>query len=144
MTTITFDVTQFREQYPEFANPIDYTDARLQYYFDLATCYISDQVCGRLSEGCRRQALYMMTAHLAKVLDPSDGQNNSYLMQSATEGQISVTVSQFPDRTQWAAWLNTTSYGKSLLSLLSVASFGGYIFGGLPERSAFRKVGGVF
>jgi hypothetical protein len=41
-------------------------------------------------------------------------------------------------------YLSGSVYGQMLWAMLNVASAGGVYLGGLPERRAYRKVGGVF
>ncbi|MNJ79317.1 hypothetical protein D3C77_772930 [compost metagenome] len=44
----------------------------------------------------------------------------------------------------WSYWLGMTPYGMQLMALLKVCTGGGLYVGGLPERAAFRSVGGIF
>lgn len=149
---ITFDVTLFREQFPEFANPVNYPDAMLQMYWDMATCYIDDDAastCSQLNGKCRQLALNAMTAHLTKlsVIVKNGGQYNATpkIINSSTIDKIAVSLTPPPFGTsEWQWWLETTPYGMQLLALLSANSIGGFYFGGLPETAAFRRVGGVF
>ncbi|MCP4122226.1 MAG: DUF4054 domain-containing protein, partial [Bacteroidetes bacterium] len=53
MATITFDVTKFREQFPEFSNETTYPDSMLEMYWEMATCYVSNEDYGCLSGSCR-------------------------------------------------------------------------------------------
>lgn len=150
MATIDFDADQFRQALPAFADETQYPDAILQVYWDTATCYISDQDYGCLTGACRRQALNLMTAHLCvisenaqKGSDVSSGQVTNFIT-SSTVDKVSVSVAQPPAKDQWSWWLSTTPYGQQLQALLSANIAGGLYIGGLPEKSAFRKVGGVF
>ena len=86
-----------------------------------------------------------MTAHLLflnKKID--DGNNATGAVQSATEGSVSVSFTAPPSRDGWEYWLSSTPYGVQLWALLSGLMVGGAYIGGLPERKAVRKVGGVF
>ena len=150
MATIEFDVAQFRQALPAFAYETQYPDAILQVYWDTATCYISDEDYGCLTGACRRQVLNLMTAHLCvisenaqKGSDASSGQVTNFIT-SATVDKETVSVAQPPAKDQWSWWLSTTPYGQQLQALLSANIAGGLYIGGLPEKSAFRKVGGVF
>ena len=42
MATVTLNLTLFRQQFVEFANTTTYPDARLEMYFTMGTCYVSD------------------------------------------------------------------------------------------------------
>lgn len=138
---IIFDPAAFRLAFPEFAS---LSDATLQAYFDAGTCYVSPQDYGWLSGACRARALDLMTAHLAKLAAIIATGTLPGLEQSASIDKISVTMTPPPLKNQWQWWLSLTPYGQQLLALLTARSVGGFYIGGLPERSAFRKVGGVF
>lgn len=144
MTTLTFDVTLFREQFPAFANPTTFPDAMLQMYWDMATCYISDEDYGWLNDGCRQLALNLMTAHLTATSVLIANGQTSVLIQSSTIDKITVTLTPPPVKTPFRWWLMTTPYGIQLSGLLAANSAGGFYIGGRPELSAFRKVGGYF
>jgi|SRR5271154_1821016 len=150
-SVITFDVTLFRQQFPAFANNPPYSDAMLQMYWDMATCYIDDSTTtpSQLNGTCRQLAINQMTAHLAQisVIIANNGQNNGIpkIINESTVDKISVSLTPPPFGTsEWRWWLNTTPYGQMLLSLLDVTSVGGFYFGALPETLAFRRVGGIF
>lgn len=149
---IEFDATYFRANFPAFANVTTYPTATLQNYWDQATVYIADRSyrCDMLAGRQRVLALNQLTAHIAQlnvlVLTADEPAAAQIAMdQSATIDKVSVTVTPPPNLTQWAWWLGLTPYGAALLALLQAVTVGGfYVGGGVPERSAFRKAGGVF
>jgi hypothetical protein len=147
MTTLTFDVIAFRLEFPAFANTTDYPDSTLQGYWDVATCFISDQDYGVLNGKCRQHALNLMVAHLA-ALAGVIAQNNykgvPSLSQAATIDKVQVTLTPPPLKSQWGWWLSLTGYGQQLYALLQAKSVAGLYVGGLPETSAFRRVNGIF
>lgn len=143
MAAITFDVTKFRDMFPKFADPIDYPDAYLQQWWDIATCYISDANCGPLNGACRQNAIMMMLAHLIYIQDQIEAGGDTGVVTSASVGDVSVSVQAPSDSTQFRWWLNQSTYGKQLASMLGSMSFGFYV-GGSRETSAFRKSGGRF
>jgi len=144
MSLHTFDVTEFREQFPQFANPVEFPDALLQGYWDAAICYINPHDYGYLTGDCLQRALNLMTAHLAALaVLIADGQNPGFA-ESATIDKVSVTLQPPPVKNQFTWWLSTTPYGAQLLALLGVKGVGGFYIGGLPEQSAILKVGGFY
>lgn len=144
MATHTFDVTAFRVQFPQFADPVAFPDATLQAYWNAATCYVTPNDFCFLSGNCLQLALNLMTAHLtAQSVFIAANQNLGY-EQSATIDKVSVVLQAVPAKNEWQAWLITTPYGMQFLALVQVKSAGGFYIGGLPETAAFRKVGGVF
>lgn len=144
MATIIFDISDFRQRFPEFADDITYPDAMLQMYFEMATCYVSDEDYGCLVGSCRELALGFMTAHLVKIgTDTTTGDDPSFVT-SATVDKVSVSTQPPPQKDQYEWWLSLTSYGQQLLALLRSKSAGGFYIGGSLERAAFRKAGGYF
>jgi hypothetical protein len=144
MANITFDVTLFRTQFPQFADETAFPDSTLQSFFDVATCYVSDCDSGRLNGDCRLRALNLMTAHLVVISDLAAAGKTPKFVTSSKVGSVSVSTQPPPNTNQWQWWLNLTPYGMQLLALLQASSIGGFYIGGLPEKAAFRKVGGVF
>lgn len=144
MAILTFDVALFRQQFPAFANMTTFPDAMLQMYWDMATCYISDEDYGWLNDGCRQLAINLMTAHLTALSVLIAEGDTPGIVNSATIDKVSVSLTPPPIPNQWRWWLNNTPYGAQLLSLLAANSVGGFYIGGLPELSAIRKVGGIF
>lgn len=142
---ITFDVDLFRVQCSEFANDLLYPDVLLQGFWDMAISYISDVNYGYLRDASRVLALNYMTAHLAKLnlMITANPSGNTGLVQGAMIDKVSVTLTPPPLPNQFQWWLGLTPYGQMLLALLQVKSVGGMYVGGLPERAAFRKVGGI-
>ena len=144
MATLIFDVAAFRLAYPAFASESAYPDATLQLYWDEATCYVSDRDCGRLRGACREQVLNLLTAHIAQwSTQVAAGQNPGVIVQSQID-KITIGLMPPPVKTAFHQWLSTTGYGSRAWALLTARATGGFYVGGLPEGSAFRKVGGVF
>ncbi len=143
-STITFDVTEFRADYPEFASSVTYPDDLLQSYWDMATCYVSDANYGSLADDCRQQAIDLMTAHLLKIAQLASANQVATQIQNATIDKITDGFTPPPLPNQWQWWLGTTVYGQQLLALLQAKAVGGFSVGGWPELSAFRKAWGVF
>lgn len=141
---ITFDVTKFRTQFSAFSDETAYPDDTLQMFFDTATCYVEAGQGGRLSDACRLQALNFMTAHLVRMSDLIAAGSAPSFVTSSSIGGVSVTAQPPPETDQYDWWLSLTSYGQQVNALLAAASIGGLYIGGRGERSAFRKVGGVF
>lgn len=147
MTTITLDPAAFRVVYPQFADPATFPDLKLQAQFGLATAYISPEVAGDMPQAARASALDLMTAHLLAlgvIIAQNNFQGQVGVVTGAQVDHVQITLQPPPVRGQWRFWLNTTPYGMQLASLLEMQSAGGFFVGGLPERAAFRRVGGGF
>lgn len=147
-----YDDAAFRAQFPEFSNTTDYPEATIQIFWDTATVFISDQdsPCTILQGKSRRAALNMLTAHLMTLSAQAAqgpagaGQSQGGYETSASIGDVSVARMAPPVKNGWQFFLSQTPYGQQLWALLSMLAAGGWSVGGLPERTGFRKVGGVF
>ena len=147
MSTIVFDSATFRLLFAQFADPAAFPDVKLQADFDMATAYVSPDTYGDMPAPARAQALNLMTAHLLAlgvIIAQNGYQGQVGIIQGATVDHVAITLTPPPVKSQWAWWLNTTPYGAQLAGLLDAQSVGGFYVGGLPERAAFRKVGGIF
>lgn len=147
MSTIILDTAAFRALFPQFADVTKWPDTAISLQFGMATSYISADTYGDMAEAARANALYLMTAHLL-ALGVLIAQNNYSgqvgIVQGAVVDHVQITLTPPPVKSQWQWWLNTTPYGAQLLGLLEAQAVGGFYVGGLPERAAFRKVGGVW
>jgi hypothetical protein len=141
---LTFDYASFIVSYPAFSNSSVFPQATLQGYWDSGTAYISNVDYGWLNGAARQQALNLMTAHIAALFVLIAAGQVPGLMQTATIDKITVGLTPPPLKNQFQWWLSLTPYGQMLLALLQVNSVGGFFVGSLPERTAFRSVGGIF
>lgn len=149
-----YNDANFRQLFAAFANETTYPTVSLQMYWTVASDYIStkDSPCNMLNGASLQLALDLMCAHLAtlftadsnNVASGEDPGQAGTIETSATVGSVSVSNLPPPVKDAWDYWLNQTAYGQQLLALLKIKSVGGFSVGGLPERTGFRKVGGVF
>lgn len=146
---ITLVIADFRAAFPQFASAVAFPDALVTLQYNMATGFVSDSTYGCMTVLVRTSALYLMTAHLlslgAIIADGGTYQGAAGIVTQSKVGDVSVSLAQPPYGTSaWRYWLSLTPYGAQLLALLDVQSAGGFYIGGLPERAAFRKVGGIF
>lgn len=146
MTAYVFDVTRFRADFPAFANATDFPTPTLQMYWDTAGCIMDndDYNCWAFEGECRERGLYLLTAHLTALSVIIAGGQIPGIVTQATIDKVSVTLMPPLVDTQLQQWFCMTPYGMQLYAMLQAAFVGGFYIGGLPELSAFRKVGGVF
>lgn len=137
------DIQVFRTQFPAFKDENIFSDAFIKEWGKLAEHYLKESWA--LNGEVFKHALNLMSAHLIFIASKTM-QNNatSGAIQSASEGSVSVSFSAPPTRNGWEFWLSSSPYGVQLWALLNQLSSGGVYVGGLPERKAVRKVGGVF
>ncbi|WP_321905130.1 DUF4054 domain-containing protein [Paraburkholderia tropica] len=89
----------------------------------------------------------LIVAHVGYLLTNASSIDNSQgggAVVSATEGSVSASFVAPPVRDGLEYYLSGSTYGQMLWAMLNVQAAGGAYIGGLPERSAYRKVGGVF
>lgn len=140
------DIPSFRILFPQFASETAYPDATLTAFFGAATVYLGDYDNYALCGQGRQYALNLLTAHLLAVGTGAAAATGSGggVVTGSTIDKVSVTLMAPPAKSAWAFWLSGSPYGLQLWALLKVRSAGGYYIGGLPERDAFRRVGGGF
>ena len=135
----------FRKMFSEFELEGKYPNEVLEIWFGIASGHLPKS--RSFSEKSYNYALMLMVAHLISLNEKSASESsggNSGIVTSASEGSVSVSFSAPPTQNGWEFWLSSTPYGLQLWALLQQMSSGGRYIGGLPERSAERKVGGVY
>lgn len=110
MAVVTFDPAAFKAAYPEFAAV---PDARLSYFFSIATLYLSNADNSPVQNVTRRGLyLFMITAHIAYLSGAlsADGTPPAVgRVSSASEGSVSIDT-DFP-LTPNTAWWMMSQYG---------------------------------
>ena len=146
---ITLDIAAFRALFPQFTDVMAYPNALITAQWGAATSFVSTDTYGCMTIEARTFALQLMTAHLLSIgtiiLNGGGYTGTPGIVTQSKVGDVTVQLAQPPYGTsQWRYWMALTPYGIQLAALLDAQSVGGFFVGGLPERSAFRKVGGVF
>lgn len=136
---ISFNVTDFRAGYPEFDNCATYPTALLTSYWTVATNFISKCPMGCVTVSQQTLGLYLMTAHIAKLMTNAATGQSSGIVTSATVEDVTVAIQPPPETTQYQWWLNQTPYGQMLLALFQVETVGGFYAGGSLDLAAFRR-----
>ena len=139
---ILFNVAAFRTQFAAFADATAFPDGTLQAYWDTAGKYISQYYTNCLDDlslAQRTLALNQMTAHIAQLFVLANAGQSGGVVTAATIDKVSVTLEPPPARNEWQWWLNQTPYGAMLLTLLDVASVGGFFVGGFPTTFTLRR-----
>jgi len=146
MTTPTYNDTNFRLQFPQFADVTMFSVQQLSSWWTMGTSYVNAQ--NGYPWSCNpnqlQLALDLMAAHLAQSYTLISQGVPTVLVQGTTEGSVTVSMTPPPVTSAFGHWLSTTSYGQQLRSLLKAVANVGLYVGGYPERSAFRKVYGAF
>lgn len=140
------DIDAFRTMFPAYADYRTFGDEMIEMWLDVANVHLKKGWA--LSGKTYDHAVMLMLAHLLhNVAKTSSGNAESGptgIVTSATEGSVSVSFATPTTKDAWEFWLASSPYGLQLWALLQQLGTGGLFIGGLPERSAVRKVGGVF
>lgn len=121
---VTFDPTAFVARYPEFA-PL--TMDQLQAYFNEACLYCANNTCNpAFADGTLATLLNMLTAHVAWLNAPRDGNGNPAAtgqpaapivgrISSANQGSVSVQADMGDTNagSPSQAWYMQTKYGAA-------------------------------
>jgi hypothetical protein len=109
---VVFEAAVFKVQYPAFAT-ID--NAVLQIDFDIATMFLNNSCCSVVKDAnIRERLLYMVTAHIAALLQGENGKAPSGLVgrvDKASEGTVSVSAAYVNDMSMSEAYFAQTPYG---------------------------------
>lgn len=138
------NIAEFQQMFPQFEN-VDGSAVLL--WSEVAKEHLT--ASWALNGSRYETALKLMTAHLIHCnVGNSDGKDGTAsgggVVASASEGSVSVSFATPPTKNAWQHWLASSPYGLQLWALLKQLSASGFYVGGLPERRAVRKVGGVF
>lgn len=114
MGAVAFDYATWSARYPELSASV--SEATAQTYFAEAGFYCDNSATSPVSdEAARLVLLNMVTAHIAALNAPIDGQASSPLVgriSQATEGSVTVqTDNQYPPGT--VQWWQQTKYGAA-------------------------------
>ena len=135
---MTFDVVGFRTTFQEFQQTPDPT---INGWVNLA----SSSAMAAWYAGATLTEQQLLVAHIGHMMTAAAaGDGLSGPVTSASEGSVSASFQPPPTKTALQHWLSMSPYGLQLWALLRVAAAAGAYVGGLPERSAFRKVGGIW
>jgi len=139
-----FQEQAFRNQFSQFENSTMFPAEQLEAWWVMGTSYINIDNNYPWKPAQLQLASDLMCAHLAASFSLINKGAPTGVVQSATEGSVSVSMTPPPVKSAFGWWLSTTPYGMQLRALLhAVANVGLYV-GGRPESFAFRKVGGSF
>lgn len=143
--THTFDYALFQSQFPAYASAPP--ESVLSVYWQVGTNYIdpNDNFCGGLNGDVLQYALNLMCAHQAYINALVASGQTSVVVTGSSIDKVSVSLLAPPVKDGYQFWLQTSPYGQQLAALLRAQFAGGFYSAvGLPERRAFRKVGGSF
>jgi hypothetical protein len=109
---VVFDAAEFKAAYPAFATV---ADALLAVDFNIAVLFLNNSCCSVVQDAPTRQVLlYMLTAHIATLLQGANGVAPSGIVgrvDSASEGTVSVSMAYASEMSMSAAYFAQTPYG---------------------------------
>lgn len=137
---MTFDITAFLTAFPAFQES---SSGAVQVWVDI----VQESAMGSWFCSTKLTQQQLIVAHVGYLLTNANSVGNSQgggAIVSGTEGSVSASFAPPPIKDGLEYYLSSSVYGQMLWAMLNVSSAGGEYIGGLPERHAFRKVGGTF
>lgn len=108
---VTWDFSWFSARYPDLAAAAG--PANAQFYFDAAQMFLDNTPMSVVKDVATRQRLLgLLTAHVAALFSPVDGQPSGSLVgriTNASEGSVSVAA-DLPSNPN-SGWYEQTKYG---------------------------------
>lgn len=145
MAEVVLDIPKFRQLFPQFADETKYPDIMIEMYWDQALCMMDDECYECLDNcACTELMMYLLVAHFLALSTTTNKGKQGGLISNSSVDKVSVTRVTPPVNDMFDYWLGQTPYGQQLLAQLTAMLVGGFSVGGLPERKAFRKVGGTY
>tara|TARA_R110001606_G_scaffold141321_2_gene280501 strand:- start:27369 stop:27785 length:417 start_codon:yes stop_codon:yes gene_type:complete len=138
MSSIVFDIAEFRIRYPRFDGISNDVVLRA---FESAEMFVSNNTSYYLNESRLKYVLYIMTAHIIQIgVDTaSNGGGSAGIVSSTSIDKISVSFEDRLNNTAFQYFLNKTIYGEEILALFSLWSVGGYYVGGSNATLGFKR-----
>lgn len=136
----TFDVATFQATFPQFANT---PAATIQAWVNLV---LNSPMADWFQSTASLTDQQLMVAHIGFKLSQmgTGGDAQPSATVSGSQGSVSASFAPPPIQSGLEYYLASSEYGRMLWANIRISVAGGDIIGGLPERRAFRKVGGVF
>ncbi|TAL90909.1 MAG: DUF4054 domain-containing protein [Candidimonas sp.] len=140
---VDFDYSGWSARYPEFSTSV--SAGLAQQYFNEAQLYCDNTPCSPVTDaspgGQRAVFLNMLTAHIAALNAPLNGQPSSPLVgriNSAAEGSVSVqTQLDMPAGT--AQWYTQTKYGIAYWTATAQFRMMQYVPGPVPRANPYGR-----
>lgn len=109
---VIFSATEFKLKFPPF---VTVADGLLDSDFDVATLFLTNSCCSVVrSLEKRKKLLYLLTAHVAELLQGANGKPPSGVVgrvASATQGSVTVSVQYASQMSMTEAYFAQTQYG---------------------------------
>jgi hypothetical protein len=137
---MTFDPVAFQAAFPAFA---DTSTSAIQMWASI----VDQSPMQSWFECAPLTQQQLIVAHVGYLLANANSIGNSQgggAVVSATEGSVSASFVAPPVKDGVEYYLSSSVYGQTLWAMLRIGAAGGAYVGGLPERRAYRKVGGTF
>lgn len=132
------DPAEFRQEFPEFADPTQFPDALIRrHHLSANTIFARNaETTNLLSPDVQRLIISLLTGHLIKLeAELLDADTDSGITVSASVGSVSVSLAPPPfGGDQWRYWLNLTGYGSQALALMEAQMVGGFFVPSTAER----------
>lgn len=140
---VVFDPTEFKAAYPAFATV---ADGLLEGDFAVAEMFLNNSCCSVVRDANRRQLLlYMVTAHVAYLLQGENGKPPSGIVgriNQATEGSVSVGAAYVNDMSMTEAYFSQSPYG--VMFWTATANYRSFHYVAPPQSGCFGRGPGFY
>lgn len=123
----TFDIDQFREEFPEFANESSYSDSMITFWSGMGIALLNTDRWGTLLD----YGLKLWTAHNISIAKQNDQAGvvpgtGAALLASESAGPLSYSRDTHSTVELDAGNYNLTTYGQQFIRLARIVGTGGY------------------
>jgi hypothetical protein len=139
---VQFNAAEFKTAYPAFATV---ADALLQGDFDAATLFLNNSCCSVVRDAnVRQRLLYMLTAHIAALLQGENGKPPSGFVGRISEGRegtVAASAEYASEMTMSEAYFAQTQYGA--MFWLGTAPYRSFHYVAAPNRGCVGGLPGI-
>lgn len=138
MSHVEVTISQFREDFTEFASTQTYTDAFLNRMLRTAKAFISTENF-RIEPDVRVLLIELMMGHLITLATTNPDGIGASMAEEASEelsasvGSVSVTKAHPVVNDSFEFWIQTTGYGQQFLAILTAQNPTGVFYYGIPN-----------
>ena len=131
MPIVAFDPREFRTKYPEYRQFREFSETRLEHFFEIACGLVSNTKRSVVSynppeDVARKTILYLLVAHQCELSRRGGGVVGA--ITNTSQGSTSAGFSASTNRD--AEWFNQTQHGATAYQMLLPYALGGRLFHG--------------
>ena len=152
---IQLDIPEFRLMFSLLSDEVEYPDAQITMYWNMSKAYMQHTLITFVDLDNQFTMLNLLTAHLVAfnnilvngstdVADGGMGFGNSYIVQSASEDNVSIAAVPPPSDSYYEWFMTQTGYGKQYYAALQAQSVALPMIGGSNTLLAMNGYSGTW